>query len=69
MAGYRATRLCTGFCEFLVGESPKTWNCLGRNSENNSLFSWPEASKKKNKTSDEVFVFNEKKKKKKKMSL
>ena len=29
MAGKKAKILCTGFCEFLVGENPKTWNCLG----------------------------------------
>ena len=71
MAGIKATRLCKGVCEFLVGESPKTWNCLGRNSGNNSVFSRLEASKKKNKTSDEVLALNEKKtnKKKKQMSL
>ena len=44
------------FCEFLVGESPKTWNCLGR-----TVLSWLEANNKKNKTSDEVLVLSEKK--------
>ena len=33
MAGKKTKRLCMGFCEFLVGESPKTWNCLGETVE------------------------------------
>ena len=51
VVGKRTKRLCMGFCEFLVGESPKAFNCLGGTVGTTLRCpSWLEVSNEKNKT-------------------